>query len=244
MRDADDREKLPGRRAREALLIGLLTLLGVSSALTYWFALGGVYLSAVIVAYLLIASAILANWPGSPAQLTFGIANGATLLRAISVCLVAGTLVLDTMRPQLVWMVVGIAGCNLLLDGLDGWLARRYGITSAFGARFDMEVDALLIMVLCLFLVVHHHAAAWVLVIGLLRYLFVGAGLLWPWLRAPLTTTIRGRAIGSYQVLALVLALLSLAAAVRAVILGSALLLLIYSFTIDIRSLHRGALHT
>jgi phosphatidylglycerophosphate synthase len=242
MRDADYQEGLPGRRARDALLIGLLTLLAVSTALTYRFALGGVYLSAVIAAYLLIASAILANWTGNQAQLTFGIANGVTLLRAISVCLIAGILVLDTILPQLVWLVVGIAGCNLLLDGLDGRLARHYGVTSAFGARFDMEVDALLIMVLCVLLVVHYHVAAWVLAIGLLRYLFVGAGLLWPWLHAPLRAGIRGRAIGSYQVLALVLALLSLAA-VRAFFLGSALLLLIYSFTIDIRSLHRRAMH-
>ena len=34
------------------------------------------------------------------------------------------------------------------LDGVDGWLARRSGIASAFGARFDMEIDALLILVL------------------------------------------------------------------------------------------------
>ena len=31
----------------------------------------------------------------------------------------------------------------LSLDGVDGWLARREGLVSAFGARFDMEVDAL-----------------------------------------------------------------------------------------------------
>ena len=36
----------------------------------------------------------------------------------------------------------------LALDGLDGWAARRQGLVSAFGARFDMEVDALLILAL------------------------------------------------------------------------------------------------
>lgn len=58
-----------------------------------------------------------------------------TLLRAVAVCLIAGMLVLDTMQPQLGWLVVGRAGWDLLLDGLDGRLARHYGVTSAFGAR-------------------------------------------------------------------------------------------------------------
>jgi phosphatidylglycerophosphate synthase len=38
----------------------------------------------------------------------------------------------------------------LALDGLDGWLARRFGLASAYGARFDMEVDGFLILVLAL----------------------------------------------------------------------------------------------
>ena len=36
------------------------------------------------------------------------------------------------------------------LDGLDGWLARHAGMASAFGARFDVEVDALLIQALAI----------------------------------------------------------------------------------------------
>lgn len=59
VRDAEDHKGQPGIKARDALLIGLLALLAVSTALAYWFALGMVYLSADIVAYLLIASAIL-----------------------------------------------------------------------------------------------------------------------------------------------------------------------------------------
>ena len=36
----------------------------------------------------------------------------------------------------------------LLLDAVDGGVARRTGTVSGFGARFDMEVDAFLILVL------------------------------------------------------------------------------------------------
>ena len=234
-----DMKRLLGKRAKDTLLIGLLMLLGVSTIFVFQFALGLRYIGAVVAAYLLIASSVLVNWPRHPPQLKFGIANGVTLLRAIGVCLIVGTLALDTLRPQLVWIIAGIAGCNLLLDGCDGRLARHYGIASAFGARFDMNVDALLIMVLCVVLVVHYDMAVWVLAIGLLRYLFEAAGLLWPWLHAPLTTSTRGRVIGSYQICALIVALLS--PIVRELLLVSALLLLIYSFVSDIWSLYKRA---
>ena len=39
---------------------------------------------------------------------------------------------------------------SLSLDGVDGPLARRAGLESAFGARYDMEIDALLALVLSL----------------------------------------------------------------------------------------------
>ena len=44
--------------------------------------------------------------------------------------------------------VVMLAIAVTVLDGADGWLARRSGVSSAFGARFDGEVDAFLILAL------------------------------------------------------------------------------------------------
>ena len=63
-----------------------------------------------------------------------------------------------------------------VLDGMDGWLARRSTLASAFGARFDMETDALLIMVLSALAWRWDRAGAWVLACGLMRYGFVAAG--------------------------------------------------------------------
>ena len=63
-------------------------------------------------------------------------------------------------------------------------VARRTGTTSAFGARFDMETDALLILVLSVH-VARVFDAWWVVIIGLLRYALWGAEQLLPWLRAP-----------------------------------------------------------
>src|SRR5207248_932960 len=72
----------------------------------------------------------------------------------------------------------------LLLDGLDGQVARRTGTASEFGARFDMEVDAFLILLLCV--VVSRALGPWVLAIGLMRYVFVAASWAMPWLTASL----------------------------------------------------------
>ena len=49
-------------------------------------------------------------------------------------------------------------------------------VGSAFGARFDMEVDALLILVLSAGVWWFDKAGAWVWLSGLLRYAFIAAG--------------------------------------------------------------------
>jgi len=56
-------------------------------------------------------------------------------------------------------------------DGFDGWLARKYGSTE-FGSFFDMESDAFIIMLLSYAAVHFTGAPLWVLVPGLLRYVF------------------------------------------------------------------------
>mgnify|MGYP006267950459 CR=1 FL=1 len=70
-----------------------------------------------------------------------------------------------------------IAGGLLVLitDGLDGWLARRYELSSEFGEFFDKETDALFLLVLCLMTVSRGHLPGAVVLLGLLRYLFVVA---------------------------------------------------------------------
>jgi phosphatidylglycerophosphate synthase len=64
------------------------------------------------------------------------------------------------------------------LDAVDGRFARRAGTTSSFGAHFDMEADAFLILALDLELWTRGQLGAWVLLPGLLRYLTVLGGTL------------------------------------------------------------------
>src|SRR5699024_2987932 len=71
-----------------------------------------------------------------------------TVIRALMSCAVAG-LVADAARgkPPAHSMFSLSAGA-LALDAVDGWVARRTGSATPFGARFDGEVDAFLIATL------------------------------------------------------------------------------------------------
>lgn len=109
-----------------------------------------------------------------------GAANAVTLVRAVLACgvavLVAGSLTGAAAVPAM----VALATIALLLDATDGRVARRTNTTSAFGARFDMEVDAFLILVLSVY--VASTTGWWVLATGAARYLFVAAKVVFPWL--------------------------------------------------------------
>jgi phosphatidylglycerophosphate synthase len=59
------------------------------------------------------------------------------------------------------------------LDYIDGWLARRANGTSEFGARFDMETDALVVLVVDLELYLRGEFGPWILLTGFLRYAYV-----------------------------------------------------------------------
>lgn len=102
------------------------------------------------------------------------------------------------------WTVAGIAVAALALDGVDGWLARRQDLASAFGARFDMEVDSALALLLALHALASGAAGPVVLVLGLARYVFAGAGLIWPWLARPLPERLSRKAICVAQLAVLI----------------------------------------
>lgn len=168
-----------------------------------------------------------------------GPANLVTMVRAALVALAAALIVEPSTAP-IAWFVVTATACLAALDGLDGWLARRTGLASAFGARFDVEVDALLILVLSLFVWRHDKAGAWVLACGFMRYAFVAAGWVLPWLAGPLRPTVRGKsvAVGQFAGLSLVLAPVVPVPA-SGVIAAITLATLVWSFGVDVSRLWR-----
>ena len=136
-------------------------------------------------------------------------------------------------------IVFGVAGVT---DQIDGWLARRHRIASDFGARFDMEIDALLILVLAILAWRNEKAGAWVVLSGLLRYAFAAAGAFAPWLRAALPPSRRRQTICVIQLVALTLALLpAVRPPLSALLAAAALLTLGYSFLVDAQWLSRHA---
>ena len=117
----------------------------------------------------------------------FGPANRITLLRLGAAALLAA-LVGEAVphaplaaMPAVAWWLVIVATATALLDAVDGALARRSGLASAFGARFDMETDAFFTLLLCALVVQAGQAGPWVLASGLMRYAFVAAAWVWRW---------------------------------------------------------------
>ena len=232
-----DREPRPRAAALRAAMA-----LGPVLAATLWIA--GAHPAASVFAVLLFAAVCLLAVTGIEQSHPFprlGPANLVTLLRTGLTCLIAA-MVLTPSASARWWLAVFVlAILALVLDGLDGWVSRRTRLASPFGARFDMEVDALLILVLSVSACLHGKAGAWVLLLGLIRYLFVGGGLVLPALRRPLPPSTRRKAVCVFQVGTLGLLLLpNVMPPASAALAIVALAALVWSFAADIRWLLRS----
>jgi phosphatidylglycerophosphate synthase len=169
----------------------------------------------------------------------FGAANTVTLARGALTVLLLALAGIEAGAP-LAWALVALATVAASLDAVDGALARKRAEASAFGARFDMEVDALLILVLAVLVVQHGKAGAWILLAGLLRYAFVAASYVWPWLGAELPPSRRRQAVCVVQIVSLIGALAPIVVAPWSAALAFAgLVFLIWSFGIDVAWLAR-----
>ena len=164
----------------------------------------------------------------------FGMANGITLGRNFLVALIANLIIFDYGSFETL-VIFGLAVTVLLMDGLDGYAARRLGISSEFGARFDMESDALFILVLCLGIIVQFDAPLWVLLIGAMRYVYVFAQKAFDPLKLPVKDRYSRKVICVVQVIALTLPFSGMATKdVWLWIVLVSLMLLIFSFGRDI----------
>lgn len=219
--------------------LGVAALTGiVGGVLTHNADWPGQHVLAGWLAYAVLGAAVALTAGVRLGSAPFGLANQVTLLRAGLVCLVGSTLLASGQAPSVSWSLAGLIAAALALDGLDGWLARRLRLMSSFGARFDVEVDALLLVILALLVWQADRVGVWVLAIGLLRYGFVLAGLLLPWLRAPLPPSRRRKVICVQQGVTLLLCLLPpVTPALAGALAAFALICLLLSFVVDTRRL-------
>jgi len=218
--------------------IGCVLLIALGRVTQSWLDVSEAYPWKAAVAFAAMMAAAIAIVDAHPFP-RLGPANRVTIIRAFLVAIAAG-LIGEPETPGLAPAAVAAGTVVALLDGVDGWLARRSRMASAFGGRFDMETDALLIMVLSVLVWQHDKAGAWVLAAGLLRYAFVAAGWLLPWMAGDLTSTRRAKTVAVLSVVGLSLSLAPLVARpLSARVAAVTLAFLAWSFAVDVRRLWR-----
>jgi phosphatidylglycerophosphate synthase len=131
-------------------------------------------------------------------------ADWVTLARATLAIGVAGLVAASLERQAALTTLVSLTALALALDAVDGWIARRTNTTAAFGALFDGEVDAFLMLVLSVYLA--PSVGAWVLAIGATRYAFLAAGWCVPWMRAQLPPRYWRKVVTATQGVVLIIA--------------------------------------
>ncbi|WP_018168522.1 CDP-alcohol phosphatidyltransferase family protein [Thioalkalivibrio sp. ALMg9] len=230
--------------AADGLVAGLLGLV-VTAALMLHAELGPHAILGFVVLWFMLGALLATTTP--PDGLARdgrgpGPANRVTLLRA-ALTAPLGALVFvppATGDPLLALWVIALAGLALLLDGLDGAVARRTDSATAFGARFDMELDAAMILALSVLAWQMTAVGPWVILIGLMRYAFVLAARPWPWLAGALPPSRRRQTVCVLQAVVLLLVLIPGLPAIAAITIALAgLLALGLSFAVDIHWLYR-----
>ena len=195
----------------------------------------------VVSLYAVLSGLLLRGRPGDLPGPGLGAANRITLGRAV-LALPVGALALtaDMLGATGYWWIIALSTVAMLLDGLDGRIARATGTETLFGARFDMELDAALIMILSLLVWMTGKVGAWVLLVGLMRYAFVAAAAVWPALRADLPDSFRRKAVCVLQGVALLVALGPIISpSLATLVAGAGLSALTYSFAVDVHFLLR-----
>ena len=238
-----DHQTRPGgsRRSRlrnvgSDLALALVPLATLATTFWWRFGLPVGYLAQVAGVYLFLAFLLVRYLPEGPPRGALGAANRVTLVRATLILPLSALAVQPIpLTDDLAWYIIAVATVALVLDGVDGWVARRAETASPFGARFDMELDSFLMLVLSILVWRHGRVGAWAILIGLPRYLYVAAGWVWPMLRSELPPSVRRKAVCAVQGVLLLICLgpiippaLATAAA------AAALALLAWSFAVDI----------
>ena len=220
-----------------ASALGFGVVIGLALAARPWLQLGPSY-PAKVAAVFATMMAIAFGFVGDHhPYLRFGPANHVTMVRAMLAALVA-SLVAEPVVARVAATGTAVAIVMIVLDGVDGWLARRSRMTSAFGARFDVETDAVFLMAMSILVWQHGKAGAWVLVGGMMRYAFVMAGSWLPWLARPLQPTRRAKVISVCHMVALSVALAPMIPTpLSAIAVAAALVALSWSFAVDVRRL-------
>lgn len=229
----------PAHPAAVVIALMAIALAVAATLVARKLALGPPYVAKALAVFGVVALLVLMNLGAHHPFARFGPANQLTLARAALLALLAG-LIGEQGGTAFAGFAFALAIVAALLDAVDGPVARATGMTSAFGARFDMETDAALLAVLAALAWQLDKAGPWVLASGLARYAFVAAGAVAPWLRAPLPPSFRRKLVCAVQTAVLVTVLAPvLSSPATSILAALALALLLFSFAADVIWLRR-----
>ncbi len=173
----------PAPSARAGVTAGLAGLVVLLAVLTAAVGLGRGAWSVGLGSAALLA-ALVVRGLAVEGRRSLGPADWVTLTRGLLGCAVAALTTQGLLGHDVTPALVALTVPALALDAVDGRVARRTGTVTAFGGRFDGEVDAFLILVLSV--AAGPVVGWWVVAAGLVRYAFAVAGWVLPWMRAPL----------------------------------------------------------
>ncbi|WP_435821595.1 CDP-alcohol phosphatidyltransferase family protein [Micromonospora musae] len=223
------------RTVRTGPLVGLVSQVVILVALAGTVGLGGAgWLAGV--GHAVLSCAALNHGMRRAGTERLGPADRVTLTRSVLVGAVTALAADAIGRSAPTGLLVTLTAVALLLDAVDGKVARRTGTASELGARFDMEVDSFLLLVLSVH--VAPYAGMWVLAIGGMRYAFVVAGWALPWMRGTLLPRHWRKVVAATQGIVLTAAAL-LPGTPTTLLIVVALALLVESFGRDVLWLWR-----
>lgn len=226
-------------RVLAAVTLGLASTLAAATLVMRAMTLTSAYPAKAMLVFAGVAAIVVGRLHAHHPFDRFGFANHVTTARVTLVALVAAFIGEASTAGAAAMAAVGGA-LSTALDGVDGWLARRSGTASAFGARYDMEVDALLIMVLAVLAWQLEKAGVWILLAGLMRYLFLAAGFAWQWMDAPLPPSVRRKLVCVVQIVGLAVVVSPFVSGRTSMVLAAGTLAtLSYSFLVDVLWLRR-----
>jgi phosphatidylglycerophosphate synthase len=188
---------------QKGVLTGLIAQVALLTALAGTVGLGGAGALAGS-AYGAAVVGLLARALRRSGAAALGPADLVTLARSVLVGGVAALVADSSTGPDRVGALTALAVVALVLDAVDGPVARGTRTVSAVGARFDMEVDSVLVLLLSA--CVARSLGGWVLAIGSVRYAYWFAGRAMPWLRRPVRPRYWCKVVAAVQGIVLVAA--------------------------------------
>lgn len=188
---------------RRGLAVGLVALVALLAALAATVGLEDPGWAAGLASGVVI-TAVVARGLGRAGAGALRSGDLVTLTRATLACGVAALTADSFGQQSAAGTLVALAVAALVLDAVDGWVARRTRTASSFGARFDGEIDAFLILVLSVY--VAPTVGGWVLAIGAARYAFAVGGWGLAWLRGQLPARYWRKVVAAIQGIVLTVA--------------------------------------